>query len=82
MISRRAFLRLGRAQREVLRRAGREAAAPVRARIEMEQREALAEMCERGSLRLASASPAEIAALRAAVRPVYRDSSATRTRER
>ena len=73
VISRRAFLRLGRAQREVLRRAGREAAAPVRARIEMEQREALAEMCERGSLRLASASPAEIAALRAAVRPVYRD---------
>ena len=73
VISRRAFLRLGRAQREVLRRAGREAAAPVRARIEMEQREALAEMCERGSLRLASASPSELAALRAAVRPVYRE---------
>jgi TRAP-type C4-dicarboxylate transport system substrate-binding protein len=73
VISRRAFLRLGPAQREVLRRAGREAAAPVRARIEREQREALAGLCQRGALRLASASPSELAALRAAVRPVYRE---------
>jgi TRAP-type C4-dicarboxylate transport system substrate-binding protein len=70
VISRAAFTRLPPAQRAVLRRAGREAVAPVRARVEREQREALAELCGRGTLTLARASATDVARLRAAVRPV------------
>jgi hypothetical protein len=54
----------------VLLRAGRAAVAPVRARVAREQREALAELCGRGSLTLARASAGDLATLRAAVRPV------------
>jgi TRAP-type C4-dicarboxylate transport system substrate-binding protein len=71
VISRDAFDRLPPAQREVLRRAGREALAPVLARIEKEQTQALEVICGRGNLTLASASPSELAALRTAVQPVY-----------
>ena len=69
VISSTAFARLAPAQRAVLRRAGRAAVAPVRARVAREQREALAELCGRGSLTLA-ASATDLAGLRAAVRPV------------
>jgi hypothetical protein len=71
VISRDAFDRLPPAQREILRRAGREALAPVLARIEKEQAQALELVCGRGHLRLATASASEVAALRAAVQPVY-----------
>ena len=71
VISRGAFDRLAPAQREILRRAGREALAPMLARIEGEQKEDLEIVCGRGSLALATASPSELAALRAAVQPVY-----------
>ena len=71
VISRDAFDRLPPAQREILRRAGREALATVLARIEKEQTQALEVVCGRGNLKLATASTSELAALRAAVQPVY-----------
>lgn len=71
VISRTAFARLPPAQREILRRAGREALAPALARIEREQREALELVCSRGKLTFATASSSQLAALKAAVRPVY-----------
>jgi TRAP-type C4-dicarboxylate transport system substrate-binding protein len=71
VISRAAFDRLAPAQQEVLSRAGREALVPVLARIEKEQEEALEVVCGRGKLALVTASAAELAALRAAVQPVY-----------
>lgn len=70
VISRESFDRLPAAQRDVLRRAGREAAGPVSARIAREQKESLELLCNRGALSLVTALPAELAALRAAVRPV------------
>jgi hypothetical protein len=71
VIGRAAFDRLTPAQRAILRRAGREAVAPVRARLEKQETDALAVLCGRGRTTLATASAAELAALRAAVRPVY-----------
>jgi TRAP-type C4-dicarboxylate transport system substrate-binding protein len=71
VISRAAFDRLSPAQQEVLRRAGREAVAPVLARVEKEQAEGVRVFCDRGKLTLATASPSDLAALRAAVQPVY-----------
>jgi TRAP-type C4-dicarboxylate transport system substrate-binding protein len=71
VISRTAFDRLAPAQQGVLRRAGRQAVAPVLARLEREHQAALVELCNRSSLRLATASDAELAALRTAVQPVY-----------
>ena len=71
VISRTAFDRLPSAQQAILRRAGREALAPVLDRIEKEQRAALELVCSRGKLTFATASSSQLAALRAAVRPVY-----------
>jgi TRAP-type C4-dicarboxylate transport system substrate-binding protein len=71
VIGRRAFDRLSPAQREVLRRAGREAVGPVLARLEREQQDALETICDRGSVVVAAATDSEVAALRAAVQPVY-----------
>jgi TRAP-type transport system periplasmic protein len=71
VISREAFDRLPSAQREILRRAGREALAPVLARIEKEQTQALEVVCGRGNLTFATASASELADLQAAVQPVY-----------
>ena len=70
VISRDSFERLPPAQRDVLRRAGREAVGPVAARIAREQRESLDVVCDRGALSLVTALPAELRALRAAVQPV------------
>ena len=71
VISRAAFKRLGRAQQEVLRRAGREALAPTAARLASESETALDATCSRGRLALATASASDLAALRVAVQPVY-----------
>ena len=71
VISRDAFDRLPPAQREILRRAGREALAPVLARIDKEQTQALELVCGRGNLTLATASTSELADLQVAVQPVY-----------
>jgi hypothetical protein len=71
VINRDVFDRLPPAQREILRRAGREAVAPVLARMEKEQPQALEVVCGRGKLRLATASTSELAALQTAVQPVY-----------
>jgi TRAP-type C4-dicarboxylate transport system substrate-binding protein len=71
VISRAAFDRLPAEQREVLRRAGGEALAPALARIEKEQEGALEVLCGRGNATFPTASPSELAALRAAVQPVY-----------
>jgi TRAP-type C4-dicarboxylate transport system substrate-binding protein len=70
-INRDAFRRLTPAQRAVLRRAGRASLrADYRELLRLE-RGGLGAVCERGRLRLAVASPADLAALRAAVQPVY-----------
>jgi TRAP-type transport system periplasmic protein len=71
VIRRAAFDRLAPAQRDVLHRAGRAAVAPVLARLEREQQNALVEVCNRERLTLTGASESDVAALRAAVRPVY-----------
>ena len=71
VIGRKAFDRLPSAQQEILRRAGRETLAPMAARLEREQQSALESVCARGKLALATASASQIAALRAAVQPVY-----------
>ena len=71
VIRRAAFDRLGPTQREILRRTGRETLAPMTARLEKEQEEALQATCARGRLSLATASASDLAALRRAVQPVY-----------
>ncbi len=71
VISRRAYERLPQVQRDVLRRAGRAAVATVAARLAREEKESLAVLCGRGALSLVEASAEDVAALRAAVRPVY-----------
>jgi TRAP-type C4-dicarboxylate transport system substrate-binding protein len=69
--NREAFDRLTPAQRQILRRAGREALAPEIARISKDEQAALSAICRRGTLPLVSASASDLAALRRAVRPVY-----------
>jgi TRAP-type C4-dicarboxylate transport system substrate-binding protein len=73
VINRETFNALTTAQREILRRAGREALGPAFTRIAREQERMLELICQRGSPALATASPAELAALRKAVQPVYDD---------
>jgi TRAP-type C4-dicarboxylate transport system substrate-binding protein len=73
VMNREAFEGLTPAQRTLLRRAGREAAAPELRQIAHDDAEALAAACERGGLRFATASPGDLAALRSALQPVYRD---------
>lgn len=69
--NRAAFARLTPSQRAILRRAGREAIGPEAARIEKEQKEALAVICDRSPDVLTTASGSELAALRRAIQPVY-----------
>jgi TRAP-type C4-dicarboxylate transport system substrate-binding protein len=69
--NRQAFQRLTPAQRQILRRAGREALAPEIARVAKEEQAALTAICGRGTLALARASATDLAALRRAVQPVY-----------
>jgi len=70
-IRRAAFERLSSGQRDVLRRAGREAIAPTLTRLRRELKGALEVVCGRGAMTLVTASPTQVAALRNAVRPVY-----------
>jgi TRAP-type C4-dicarboxylate transport system substrate-binding protein len=69
--NRAAFARLTPAQRGILRRAGRQAIGPEAARIEREQRDALSVICARSRDVLTASSVPELAAMRAALRPVY-----------
>jgi len=71
VMNRRAFAALTRDQRELLRRAGREAAEPERRQVESDAAAALAQACTAGKLVFTEASPGELAALRRSVRPVY-----------
>ena len=70
VMNRRAFDELSPAQQDVLRRAGQDVFGPQLARIEETEREAIKAVCQRG-LEFVTASPADVAALRAAVQPVY-----------
>jgi TRAP-type C4-dicarboxylate transport system substrate-binding protein len=70
VIRRATFERLTPAQRQVLRRAGREAVGPVHARLEKEQQAALTAICGRGMLALDTASASQLAELRKAVQTV------------
>ena len=71
VMNRDAFQRLPLAQRDVLRRAGREAVAPDLAKLAVAERFGLEAVCGRGNVSLVDASPTQIAALHQAVRPVY-----------
>ena len=71
VMNRKAFERLTPEQREVLRSAGREALAPELRQIVRDGAEGLVEACEQGLISVASASAADVAALREAVQPVY-----------
>jgi TRAP-type C4-dicarboxylate transport system substrate-binding protein len=70
--NRAAIAGLTPAQQTILRRAGREAVAPELARVEKDEAAALSAICARGSVPLVAASATQLAALRRAVRPVYR----------
>jgi TRAP-type transport system periplasmic protein len=71
VMNRTAFDALEPAQREILQQAGSEALGPELDRIERDEAQALELVCERGELALATASSSQLAALRAAVQPVY-----------
>jgi TRAP-type C4-dicarboxylate transport system substrate-binding protein len=58
-------------QRDVLRRAGRDAAVPAIARMRAEDRAEVGVLCRRDRLVLEDATPRQVDALRAAVQPVY-----------
>jgi TRAP-type C4-dicarboxylate transport system substrate-binding protein len=71
VMNRRAFDSLTPVQRAILTEAGREALAPELARIARDERLGISILCGDRGFRLATATPAEVAALRRAVRPVY-----------
>ena len=73
VMNRRAFVGLTPAQRSLLRRAGREAAARELRQLARDDAAALGTACERAALRFATASPGDLAALRRAVDPVYQE---------
>jgi hypothetical protein len=58
-------------QREVLRKAGREAVAPAIARLREEDRAEATALCLRDRVSFVEASGSQVSALRAAARPVY-----------
>ena len=70
VMNRRVFDELSSPQQDVLRRAGQDVFGRQFARIEETEREAIEAVCQRG-LEFVTASPADVAALRAAVQPVY-----------
>jgi Bacterial extracellular solute-binding protein, family 7 len=71
VMNRRAFDALSPEQRDLLRRAGHEAAGPVVSLIRHDAEAWLASVCRRTDFALVRASRAERAALRQAVTPVY-----------
>jgi TRAP-type C4-dicarboxylate transport system substrate-binding protein len=70
--NRAAFARLTRAQRDILRHAGRAALASELARVEKDEAAGLGGICGRGKVALVTATAAQLAAFRRAVQPVYR----------
>jgi hypothetical protein len=58
-------------QRDILRDAGREALTPAIARLRNENRVATDILCRRGLMDFVAATPSQLAALRASLRPVY-----------
>jgi TRAP-type C4-dicarboxylate transport system substrate-binding protein len=76
VINDKAFAALTHTQREALEAAGRSALGPSMRRLTDDERTALAVMCrgagQRGHLAFLSATPSNLAALRRAVDPVYR----------
>jgi TRAP-type C4-dicarboxylate transport system substrate-binding protein len=71
VMNKRAFAALTEEQQELLRRAGREAAAPELRQVARDSATALSRACAAGKLAFASASTQELAALRRAVQPLY-----------
>jgi TRAP-type C4-dicarboxylate transport system substrate-binding protein len=71
LMNRKAFAALTPQQRRILAQAGREALAPELARIARDQRLGISILCGDAGFRLATATPADAAALRKAVQPVY-----------
>jgi TRAP-type C4-dicarboxylate transport system substrate-binding protein len=71
IMNRQAFDALTAEQHEILRRAGREALESELARIERDEAQALAVVCEHRKLALETASSSELRALREAVQPVF-----------
>ena len=71
VMNRRAFEALTEGQQEILRDAGRAALAPELRQTMHDADAGLAEACRRGRVSLVTASPAQVAALRRAVQPVY-----------
>jgi TRAP-type C4-dicarboxylate transport system substrate-binding protein len=71
VINRKAYDALTSDQQQLLRDAGRAAVAPAIETLRSEERDSLTSLCETGHLRLVNASPADRAALRRAVQPVY-----------
>ena len=63
--------KLTAAQRNILRRAGREALGAAIARLHNKDRVEAGILCRRGRVTFVTATPPQLAALRAAVRPVY-----------
>jgi hypothetical protein len=58
-------------QRDVLRTAAREAVAPAIARLQAEDRAEATALCGRDRVRFVQATPSQVSALQAAVRPLY-----------
>jgi TRAP-type C4-dicarboxylate transport system substrate-binding protein len=69
--NRKVLAKLTEAQRDILRRAGRKALAPAIARLRNEDRVEAGILCRRGRMTFVTVTPPQVAALRAAVRPVY-----------
>jgi TRAP-type C4-dicarboxylate transport system substrate-binding protein len=69
--SSRVLAKLTPQQRKVLRRAGRDALAPMIARMRAEDRAEAGVLCRRDHIAFAGATPSQLAALGAAVRRVY-----------
>jgi TRAP-type C4-dicarboxylate transport system substrate-binding protein len=65
------FANLMSSQRKALRDAGSQAVVPAFTRLRAEDRAQAAILCRRGALDLITATPRQVATLRAAVRPVY-----------
>jgi TRAP-type C4-dicarboxylate transport system substrate-binding protein len=71
VMNRKAFQALTPAQRTILRDAGRRAVGGRLAEVKRLEKDALASICERKLASLATTPAADVAALHAAVRPVY-----------
>jgi TRAP-type C4-dicarboxylate transport system substrate-binding protein len=71
VMNREAFEALSPSQQEILRRAGRDAVSGRLEELEALEQGALASICEPGGASLVTVPGADVAALRAAVRPVY-----------